>query len=104
MLDIFLRLVLDFIDEYLSILTDRNTELLPPETRFKGPEADIFHSLDQSNPEKITKESWMDFEDNLFVNLKKGKKTKTGRKGWGSCVQWNLLIVGTLGTSILCIV
>ena len=42
--------------------------------------------------------------DNLFVNLKKGKKTKTGRKGWGLCVQWNLLIVDTLGTSILCIV
>jgi hypothetical protein len=82
-LDVFLKMVLDFVDEYLSILTDRHTEMLPPATKFKGPEADIYHSLDQSNPELITKESWMDFQDNLLASLKKGKKTKTaGRKGW----------------------
>ena len=80
-LDVFLKMVLDFVDEYLSILTDRRTEMLPPATKFKGPEADIYHSLDQSNPELITKESWMDFQHNLLASLKKGKKTKTGRKG-----------------------
>ena len=81
MLEIFLDLILDFIDEYLSMLTDRNLRILSPEIKFKGPEADIFHSLDQSNLEKITRESWMDMEEALLTNLKKGKKSKTGKKG-----------------------
>ena len=76
----FLDLVLDFVDEYLSLLTDRSAEILPG-SKFRGSESDIYYSLDQKNPELISRESWMDFGDALLTSLKKGKKTKAARKG-----------------------
>ena len=77
-MDMLLTVTLDFIDDYLSIITDRKTKILTES--FKGPQQDIGFSLDHHNPELITRESWLDLSDTILSSMK--KTWKTSKKGF----------------------
>ena len=79
MMRVIISMTLDFIDDYLSILTDRDVQIVPQV--FKGPEKDVGLSLDQQSPELMTRESWIDLSDTVLTSLKKSRKKGTSRKG-----------------------
>ena len=78
-MDMLIMLILDFIDEYLSLTTDRKTKIISQS--FKGPEKDISFSLDHSTPEQISRESWLDLSDAVLASIRRDWNMKASRKG-----------------------
>ena len=78
-----LSLSLDFIEDYLNIVTDRNLKMMSQ--KFYGPPNDIGYSLDEMWSDLMSKESRLDLTDSLLSSLKVGKRGKE-RKGWCVCV------------------
>ena len=78
-MDMLIMLILDFIDEYLSLTTDRKTKIISQS--FKGPEKDISFSLDHSTPEQISRESWLDLSDTVLASIRRDWNMKASRKG-----------------------
>ena len=72
-------LSLDFIDDFLSILTDRNTRIMSQP--YKGPLEDIARSVDEQQAELLTRESWLDFGESILTSIRRGKRVKPARRG-----------------------
>ena len=78
-MDRLVTLSLNFIDDFLSILTDRNTQILPE--LYKGPLEDISHSIDEHQAELLPRECWLDMEESILSSIKRGKRVRPMRKG-----------------------
>lgn len=78
MKEILIDLILDFLDDYLLIVTDRNVQVLLED--FKGPLDDIGNSLDGESTGRVSRESQLDMEESILSSLKRGK-AKAKRKG-----------------------
>ena len=84
MVQVIIELTLEFMDDYLSMATDRNTRI--ESQKFEGPREDIGFSLDGQNQELMTSESRLDLSESVLSSLKKGKKMKSTRRGVCLCV------------------
>ena len=78
MKEVLIDLILDFLDDYLLIVTDRNVQVLLED--FKGLLDDIGNSLDGESAGRLSHESQLDMGESILSSLKRGK-AKAKRKG-----------------------